>query len=356
MNSRQNPFSLKKEEKDSYMTQELLKLTDYHREHCRGYGRMLDALGYEAAGVRHYRELPFLPVSLFKKLTLSSLEDGQDDYKVATSSGTSGQMTSRIILDADTRTLQQQALAVIGGDFLGTKRMPMLVIDCPATVKLRNHFSARTSGIRGFSLFGTRQTFALNDDMTLNVETVRGFLEKYGQSPFLIFGFTFMVWQHFCLEQERQGIHFDCSEGVLVHGGGWKKLTQKAVSKQEFKDRLLKVSNIKRVIDYYGMAEQTGSIFMECECGHLHCSDYSAILFRRPHDFSVCDIGEKGLIQVMSLLPKSYPGHNLLTEDEGRLLGVDDCPCGRAGAYFEVIGRVKNAELRGCSDTYAAGI
>ena len=127
------------------------------------------------------------------------------------------------------------------------------------------------------------------------------------------------------------------------------------MSKEEFKARLKNACSLERVYDYYGMAEQTGSIFMECEHGHLHASDYSGIIIRRS-DFSVCDIGEKGLIQVLSVLPRSYPGHSLLTEDEGGVLGVDDCPCGRKGAYFSVIGRIKNAELRGCSDTYAAGI
>ena len=63
---------------------------------------------------------------------------------------------------------------------------------------------------------------------------------------------------------------------------------------------------------------------------------------------------EKGLIEVVSSIPKSYPGHVLLTEDEGILLGEDDCPCGRKGKYFNVLGRIKNAEIRGCSDTYAA--
>ncbi len=352
-----NPFSMREKEKDLYMTRELRMLTDYHREHCRVYADILAAAGYDnGAGIAHYSELPFLPVTLFKKLVLSSLDDGQEDYKVVTSSGTEGQVKSQIILDADTRIRQQQALAVIGSDFLGTERMPMLVIDCPATVRPGNRFSARAAGIQGFSVFGTRRIFALNDDMTLNLEAVEAFLEKYGNRPFLIFGFTYMVWKYFCLEQERLGIRQDCSSGILVHGGGWKKLAREAVSKAGFKSRLRKVCGIRRVIDYYGMAEQTGSIFMECGCGHLHCSDYSAILFRRPQDFSLCDSGEKGLIQVMSLLPRSYPGHNLLTEDEGRMLGVDDCPCGRAGVYFEVTGRVKNAELRGCSDTYAAGI
>lgn len=54
------------------------------------------------------------------------------------------------------------------------------------------------------------------------------------------------------------------------------------------------------------------------------------------------------------MLPHSYPGHSLLTEDEGIILGEDDCPCGRKGKYFKLTGRIKQAELRGCSDTYAA--
>ncbi len=92
---------------------------------------------------------------------------------------------------------------------------------------------------------------------------------------------------------------------------------------------------------------------MECECGHLHSTVFSDVIMRRPQDFSVCDKGEKGIIEVVSILPRSYPGHALLTEDEGVLLGEDDCPCGRKGKYFSVLGRLKNAEIRGCSDTYA---
>ena len=100
------------------------------------------------------------------------------------------------------------------------------------------------------------------------------------------------------------------------------------------------------------MAEQTGSIYMECECGHLHAASYSEVIMRRSLDFSVCDIGEKGLLQVISPAAQSYPGHSLLTEDEGIILGIDDCPCKRKGKYFKVTGRTAGAEIRGCSDTY----
>lgn len=352
MEIRQYPFSDDQEKKDKYMTKELLALTEYHRRHCAVYRNMLEGIGYDEKQVTHYSDIPFLPVTLFKKLRLSSLKDDQEDYKVITSSGTGGQQKSRIILDADTRTRQQQVLASIGGDFLGTKRMPMLVIDCPATVKKRNHFSARTAGILGFSLFGGARTYALRDeDMSLDQDAVQDFLSKFGGQKFLVFGFSFVVWKYLVKVLEEKKLTLDMSNGILVHGGGWKKLVNEAVSKEEYKRRIRETCRIRTVTDYYGMAEQSGSIFMECACGRLHCSDYSAVLMRRPQDFSVCNIGEKGLIQVMSLVPKSYPGHSLLTEDEGRILGIDDCPCGRNGAYFEVLGRAEKAELRGCSDT-----
>lgn len=353
---RKNPFSLRREEKDQVLTEQLTELTEYHREHCKSYRNMLEAVGYERGSISHYSELPFLPVTLFKKLRLDSTREKNENYKVVRSSGTSGQATSQIILDGETRTRQQMALASIGGDFLGRARMPMLVIDCPSTVRRRFEFSARASGILGFSVFASHRTFALRDDMSLDSDAVAEFLEKYGNHPFLIFGFTYMVWQYFCLALEETGVRPDCSNGILVHGGGWKKLAENQITDSVFRQRLESVCCLRRIHDYYGMAEQSGSIFMECECGHLHCSDYSAALFRRPLDFGLCETGERGLIQVLSIVPKSYPGHSLLTEDEGRLLGTDDCPCGRAGVYFEVLGRTKHAELRGCGDTYAAGM
>ena len=58
---------------------------------------------------------------------------------------------------------------------------------------------------------------------------------------------------------------------------------------------------------------------------------------------------ETGVVQVVSALPRSYPGHSLLTEDLGDLLGEDDCRCGQLGRTFRVLGRVPKAELRGCS-------
>ena len=100
------------------------------------------------------------------------------------------------------------------------------------------------------------------------------------------------------------------------------------------------------------MVEQTGSVFMECEKGYLHSSNFSDILIRDFDNFSINKHKQKGLIQVLSVLPYSYPGHSILTEDLGMIYGEDDCSCGRLGKYFKVFGRVPKAEIRGCSDAY----
>ncbi len=349
------PYSLERDEKRRIMDRRLFDLTKYHRTHCPEYARMLDVIGFDIRNIVSYTDLPFLPVRLFKELDLKSVSD-DEVVKTMTSSGTTGQTVSKICLDRTTSSNQQKAMVKIVSEFIGSSRLPMIIIDCPGVVKNRAMFSARGAGILGFSIFGSKKIYALNDDMKLNVDGVKAFLEIHKGSPILLFGFTFMIWQHLykeLVQLKDRGVSFDLSDGILIHGGGWKKLTSEAVSSEEFHQRLKDVCGLERVHDYYGMVEQTGCIYMECECGHLHASIFSDVITRRALDFSLCNIGERGIIQVVSTIPESYPGHSLLTEDEGVIIGEDNCPCGRKGKYFKIIGRLKNAELRGCSDTYA---
>lgn len=350
------PYSLDRAEKEGSLTERLLDLTEHHKKNCPEYARILKSISYDRKKVLSHRDIPFIPVRLFKELSLKSVP--QDDIvKTMTSSGTSGQAVSKIYLDRTTASDQQKVMVKIVSDFTGSGRMPMVILDCPSVVKDRAMFSARGAGILGFSIFGSKKIYAFDDDMHLDADALRVFLDRYQGQKKLLFGFTFMVWQHFYKELSRlkkRGITFDLSGAVLIHGGGWKKLIGEAVSPEEFQERLRNVCGLCSVHDYYGMVEQTGCIYMQCGYGHLHASIFSDVIVRRPIDFSECGIGEKGIIQVVSTIPESYPGHSLMTEDEGILLGEDDCPCGRKGRYFKVTGRLKDAEIRGCSDTYAA--
>ena len=345
------PYGMDKQAKQELLTRELAQLSRHHAEHCPEYGRMLRAQGVDLSSVQSYAELPFLPVRLFKEFSLQSVPQ-EDLHKTMTSSGTTGQQVSRIFLDRETSTAQSKVLAKITGNFLGNTRLPMIILDTSALLKNRAMFSARGAGILGFSIFARDKLYALDENMQLDVAGLTAFLEKHQGEDIFLFGFTFMIWQHFVSELNRLSWHPDLSRGILIHGGGWKKLQNQAVSAEQFKATLKDTCGLNRVHDYYGMVEQTGTIYMECECGRLHAPVWSDVLIRRPRDFSLAEFGETGLIQVSSLLPRSYPGHILLTEDEGAITGEDDCPCGRKGKTFVIHGRIQRAELRGCSDTY----
>lgn len=348
------PYSLDREAKRTMLNNRMHELTLYHYKNCPEYRRMIDATGINIDNLPDFRDLPFLPVRLFKEFELRSCPK-TDVVKTLTSSGTTGQQVSRIFLDRGAASNQTKCLTKIVSYFLGTKRVPMLILDSSAVVKNRSMFSARGAGILGFSMFGSKRQYALNDDMELDIEGMKSFLETHKGETIFMFGFTFMVWQHFYKKLLETGYRPDLSKGVLIHGGGWKKLASEKVSPEEFKQCLNSVCDIEpqNIHDYYGMVEQTGTIYMECRCGHLHASAFSDVIVRRTSDWSIADVGEKGIFEVVSVLPTSYPGHILLTEDEGTILGEDDCPCGLKGKYFKISGRIKNAEIRGCSDTYA---
>jgi len=346
------PYGLRQLEKERLLLSELSRLVKWHQGSCTEYKKLLTALDFSSVDFQSLESLPFLPVRLFKHHDLLSIPRGEV-VKTMVSSGTTGQNVSRIFLDKQTSGLQVKILSKIVSEFIGPKRLPMLIIDCKATVADRYKFSARTAGILGFSIFGRDVEYALNDDMSLDLDRVTAFIQKYQGEKILIFGFTFIVWKHLVLQLESLQTNLDLQNSILIHGGGWKQMLFESVGNPEFKERLQSMCGLSKVHNFYGMVEQTGSIFMECEMGNLHTSAFSDVLFRDPVDFSVLGNGVPGLIQLLSVIPHSYPGHSLLSEDIGELGGTDDCPCGRGGKHFKVHGRIQNAEVRGCSDTYS---
>ena len=343
------PYSLEKEEKEYVLLEYLRELSLFHYENCVEYRKIIKASGIDISAINELRNVPFLPVRLFKDMELCSVPK-DEVIKTMYSSGTTGKERSKIFLDKETASRQQKVMIKIVADFIGSKRLPMLIIDSRDVLRDRTKLAVRGAAILGFSIAGTDRFFALDDELNVDLEGIKGFLKKHADEKILIFGFTSMIWQYFykTIADGELGL----SKAVLIHGGGWKKLISEQIDNNTYKLSLRKRFNIQEIYDYYGMVEQTGCIYMECKCGHLHVSNFSEIIVRRTSDFSVADIGEEGLIQVVSTIPKSYPGHSLLTEDKGVILGEDDCPCGRKGKYFKIIGRIIKAEIRGCSDVY----
>ncbi len=343
------PYSLKKEEKSAFLLKELKYLTRLHVRDCKSYKNILEAFGYIDKEYQKLEDFFAMPVRLFKEYDISS---SSKIFKTLVSSGTTSSKVSKIYLDAQTAQLQTKALVKIMQDFLGKKRLPMLLVESKSIIKNSKMFSARAAGVLGVSNFGRKHTYILDDDMKLNRAALEEFLSRYENEPILIFGFTFMVWKYFFKAIERDNLSIDLSQATLFHSGGWKKLQDEAVSNELFKKSFKNLTSLEKIHNFYGMVEQVGSIFVECEEGHLHTPNFADIIIRDTQTLEPLGFNAQGFIELISTVARSYAGHVLLSEDIGEVLGEDDCACGRMGKYFRVIGRVASAEVRGCSDTY----
>jgi hypothetical protein len=327
---------------------EMNQLTDFHFQRSPEYRRILSSLKFDLHS-ESLEKIPFLPGNIFKGSTIVH-SGASSNSKLLQSSGTTSTGRSRILIDKHTAILQNLALNRIVGSVIGSERLPLLIIDSKERLESSADFNARKAGIRGFSSFSSEIMYALDETGNPKLEDVRRFIKGNHKKKILMFGFTFIVWQNFIEKLIAAKINLGIERGFLFHGGGWKKSLEIGVSPKVFKSRSLDCIGKIEVINYYGMIEQAGSIYLECKEGMLHSSVFSRLIIRRAEDFLPTNFGEQGLVQTMSLIPRSYPGHSILTEDIGEIMGSDTCDCGWKGQYFRILGRARDVEIRGCSD------
>ncbi|MDB4987241.1 MAG: acyl-protein synthetase, LuxE, partial [Myxococcaceae bacterium] len=158
------PFGLAAAEKGPALTSALNALTELHRARCEPYARALEVMAPGALRAERIEDVPYLPVTVFKTHALRSIPESEV-FKVLTSSGTTGQVPSRIFLDRETAARQTRALANIMTSVLGPQRMPMILVDTKSVFQNRQSFSARGAGLLGMANFGRDHFYALDDQM-----------------------------------------------------------------------------------------------------------------------------------------------------------------------------------------------
>jgi len=319
----------------------ILLLHNFHYKKSKEYRIISDLLFKKK--ITKLEEIPYIPTNLFKKINLKSISS-KKIFKVLNSSGTSANTPSKIFLDKDNAKKQTEVLNSIVKKILGNKRLPMLIIDEKKQINDQKQFDAKTAAVVGFSMFGTDHHYLIKDNK-IDHETLDNFLKKYSSDTFFIFGFTSYIYKYLIQDLNK---FQNFSNGVLIHGGGWKKMERLKISNDNFKEKLKQKIKLEKIFNYYGLIEQTGSIFFECEnCGCFSSSDFSDILVR-DNNFKVLKENQPGYLQLFSILPKSYPGHSILTEDLAELVKNDCKQCGIK--KFKVHGRIAKSEIRGCSD------
>jgi hypothetical protein len=310
----------------------------------------------ELRSVQKVADLPYLPVGLLKAQLPLSLVDARQIKRILTSSSTTGQTPSRVVLDSVTARRMTKGVAAIVRDFIGSARRPYLVVDVEDSVRAAGELGARGAAIRSLQPFACEVAYALGygsrGELRLEMDKLLDFAKRGRREPVLIYGFTYIIWNCLVKPLREEGICLDMPEAKILHSGGWKRLQEEAVEKGEFNRGVARVFGCSPdgVIDFYGMVEQVGVIYPDCKEGNKHAPSFAEVIVRDPLTLEPVREGQFGLLQVCSALPGSFPGHLLLTEDMAQVVMNDGCPCGRRGIGFRFAGRVPGAEMRGCGN------
>jgi len=305
-------------------------------------------------------DLPYLPVGVFKASPPLALVDSDEVTRTLTSSATTGQAPSRVVLDAATARRMTKGIITILRDFIGPARRPYLVIDAPENLAAKAEMGARGAAIQGLRSFGTDVVCCLRRDQegdsSLELEKLLDCAAKWKQSEVLVYGFTSVIWTQLVQPLQSKGITLGIPNVRVLHSGGWKRLEERAVTRDVFNRGVASVFGCSedRVVDYYGMVENVGVIYPDCERGHKHAPAFAEVIVRDPLTLAPVEAGQEGLVQVCSVLPTSFPGFLLLTEDMAQIIDYDGCPCGRRGTHFRFMRRVPKAEVRGCGNLETA--
>ncbi len=342
-----NSFSLPVEKKNKLFFSNIKRLSKFHYNNSKEYKLISNNLFKSISKTKTISDLPFLHVSLFKNFNLISKKD-KNKVSTFNSSGTTNAKKSNIHLDYKTAILQSKALNKIFSNII-RKDVDIFFLESKSFLKSKEAMSAKGAAIKGFGQLCRNKFFLLDKKKKLDLSILKKYMRFNKDKEFIIFGFTSSIWFDLINEMKRKKIRLKKNSGMIIHGGGWKKMTKFRVNNTKFKNEAKNVLGVNKIYNYYGMIEQTGSVFLECEKGYFHCSLFSDILIRNSK-LELCKTNQAGLIQTLSLLPASYPGQSLLTEDIGIIHGEDNCKCGKLGKYFTVLGRVPDSELRGCSD------
>jgi hypothetical protein len=349
-------FNMKQQKKEKLLLNIILSQLEHNMANPN-IKTMYDKLGIDINSIRTLEEVPYIPVNMFKYFDLRICKMDQV-VRVLNSSATTTGIPSKIYLDKKTSVRQTQGLISTLQSFLGGSRRPMLIIDSADSNKRGDTITARGAAIRGVSTFGNKIIYVMdkeNGELKINMDRLLEFERMYKEQEILVYGFTYILWSKFLKVLKQEGVKLDMPKLKLLHSGGWKKLISEKVEKKVFSETVAKIfnTNPSNVIDFYGMVEQVGVVFVDCEYGHKHVPNFAEVIIRDIQTLEEVKVGESGLIEVMSVLGSSYPSQAILTEDIGQLIGVDDCPCGRCGKYFRFKSRVDKAEIRGCGDTFA---
>ena len=352
----EDPFTLNSKIKKKKFIDIIKLQIKHHLYNCQNYNLWYKKNSFiDPNKIKTYDEIPFIPSAVFKNVELKSINK---KTKIISSSGSSGENKSSILLDDTTSSLQKKSLAKILKSTIGKDRRIFFIADAePSESFGQKYISARYAGMAGYLLASKERNylFKLNNqnELEVNEDILKKLNKLIEKEPIVIIGYTYIIFDHLIDNKKIKLTNSTSNKNTkFVHFGGWKKLHNKKVTKLEFNEQVVKKFKIENanILDIYGFSEQLGTVYVSKGSGGCEVSNFSHVLVRDPKSLKVVEDGNVGFMQFLSILPLSYPGISILNDDMG-YISKRTIYKNIEKIEFKVHSRLDKLEPRGCGDT-----
>jgi hypothetical protein len=307
-----------------------LRLFQYQAVHCPPYRAYLAGLGRDPATVKRLVDIPFLPIEFFKTQEVRTDSSAWQPEQVFLSSGTTQQQRSRhLVRDpelyrANAAAIFEQAYGPITGwTFLAL--LPSYLEQGGSSLVAMVEDFARRSG-------QTQPTFFLRDHA--------GLIQALGEAKaqpgrrVMLFGVTFALLD---LAAEYGPVP-ELQDLAVLETGGMKGRRREMI-REELHAELQQAFGPIPIHSEYGMTELLSQAYSPGH-GRFYCPPQLRVLLRDPADpFSVAEDRAEGAINVI----------DLANVDSCAFIETKDLAKMHPDGSFEVLGRMDNSDIRGCS-------
>jgi hypothetical protein len=315
-------FLLSADEFDSFA----LEVFQWQAQNNPLYADFIQALGINPLEVQSLHEIPFLPVDFFKTHRVSTEVWAEEE--IFTSSGTTGQVTSRHFVRDKSFYLQvaRKAFEYFYGPLDQYHVLALLpaYLERPGSslVAMADDFIRHSrSEASGFYLYNHRELVDA--------------LEQHAHGP----GKVLLLGVTFALLDVAEQYTLALGDNVVVMETGGMKGRRREMVREEVHTILCDRLGVSRIHSEYGMTELLSQAYSQGE-GVFACPPWMRVLLRDSND--PLDKGahiKSGGINIIDLA-NLHSCAFLEVADLGKI---------HPNATFEVLGRFDNSDVRGCN-------
>lgn len=335
----------------------LQKNIEYHRKHCREYGRLLKRQGFRSAQLKAMEDLhrlPFLPTLYLKRHRLLSMPLCRLPVKAA-SSGTSG---VKSFVGYNLKTVMYAGIMTVrmishhhlfswkptNYMILGYEPHPSNTAMITKTQNATTFFAPPLH--RAYALRYGRNGYRMDD------RGMEKALARYAGQRWPVRLVGLPAYAYFFLQKLReQGISYELPPGSMVLlGGGWKEYDKEEQDKAVLYQLIKEVLGIpeENCREFFGVAEHP-VMYCSCPNHHFHVPNFSRVIIRDVKTWKPVKDGETGLVNLLTPVADSMPLLSIVTDDLGILRPGSDCGCGIETPYLEIVGRAGVEGIKTCA-------